>query len=106
MPLSPPDDALKPILLALRAQNPTLGVAKLHTKLLTQHPEWAVSEKRIKKLLAQESRPTPSSRPTSQVIENLNVSRWTSKVKVVDYGSTKGKGLEATQEIKVCYFYL
>ncbi|EJC97972.1 SET domain-containing protein [Fomitiporia mediterranea MF3/22] len=100
MPLSPPDDALKPILLALRAHNPTLGIAKLHTKLLTQHPEWAVSEKRIKKLLAQESRPGPPTRPTSQVIENLNVSRWTTKVKVVEYGSVKGKGLEATQEIK------
>lgn len=101
MTVSPPDEALRVVLLELRAQNPSLGISKLQTKLLTQHPEWAVSEKRVKKIIAQNERPVPPLRPTSRIIENLNVSRWTNKVKVVDYGSTKGKGLVATAEIKV-----
>ncbi|KAL5501618.1 hypothetical protein ACEPAH_8878 [Sanghuangporus vaninii] len=100
MPVSPPDEALKDVLIALRAENPGLGIAKLQNKLITQHPEWAVSEKRIKKLLAQTSQSTSQARPTSRVIDGLNVSKWSNKVKVVDYGPAKGKGLEATQEIK------
>ena len=98
MPVSPPDDALKDILIALRAEHPALGIAKLQNKLISQHPEWAVSEKRIRKMLGQSA---SQARPTSRLIDNLNVSKWTNKVKVVDYGPAKGKGLEATQEIKV-----
>ena len=101
MPVSPPDEALRDILTALRAQNPTLGIAKLHTKLLLEHPDWTVSEKRIKKVLTQASQPGPAPRPTSRVIDNLNVNRWSNEIKVVDYGKLKGKGLEAIIEIKV-----
>ena len=101
MPVSPPDDSLRAALLDLRANNPSLGISKLHTKLLAEHPDWTVSEKRVKKFLPRSSPPGPQSRPTSRVINNLNVTRWTNKVKVVDYGNPKGKGLEAIAEIKV-----
>lgn len=122
MPVSPPDEALKDVLRALRAENPTLGTAKLQAQLLVEHPEWSVSEKRVKKLLAAQNllvAPPPpkdgSSKqksgrtaqngdtepyPSSKVIEGLNVAQWTKKVKVVDFGVPKGKGLVVTEDIK------
>lgn len=122
MPVSPPDEALKEVLRTLRAENPTLGTAKLQAQLLIEHPEWSVSEKRVKKLLVAENLtlgPTPPKSkpfkpnssataqnggsepfPTSKVIEGLDVARWTKKVKVVDFGMPKGKGLVANEDIK------
>ena len=119
MPVSPPDEALKEVLRKLRAENPTLGITKLQAQLLIEHPEWSVSEKRVKKLLAAENlliTPPPAKNkskngaaatnsdaqlfPTSKVIEGLDVARWTKKVKVVDFGAPKGKGLVATEDIK------
>lgn len=115
MPTSPPDEALKDVLRALRVENPTLGTAKLQAQLLIAHPEWSVSEKRVKRLLAAENlliAPPPrksktkhvqndetSVFPSSKIIEGLDVTRWTKKVKVVDFGPTKGKGLVATEDI-------
>ena len=108
MPVSPPDEALKEVLRKLRAENPTLGITKLQAQLLIEHPEWSVSEKRVKKLLASEIllitlRP-PKNKPKngtaakdggtklfpmSKVIECLDVARWSRKVKVVDLHQKK-----------------
>ncbi|THH08554.1 hypothetical protein EW145_g2618 [Phellinidium pouzarii] len=55
MPVSPTDDELKDVLKVLRSENPILGVTKLQTRLLAEHPDWSVSEKRVKKLLAAEN---------------------------------------------------
>ena len=115
MPISPPDEALKDVLRALRAENPTLGTAKLQAQLLIAHPEWSVSEKRVKRLLAAENlliAPPPRKNktkhtqnnettvyPQSKTIEGLDVLRWTKKVKVVAFGPSKGKGLVATEDI-------
>ena len=136
MSLSPSDEVLKEALKVLRAENPTLGVAKLQALLLTRNPEWIVSEKRVKKCLAAENLlltpPLPKktggksnssntqmnanadiqvsanespnesaeAHPTSRIIENLDIMRWTKKVKVIDFGASKGKGLVVTEEIK------
>ena len=113
MSSAPTDQELKEALKQLRAENPSLGTLKIHAQLKTSHPEWSVSEKRVKKILQAENLtigpPAPkitekSSRklllyPTSRVIENLDVSRWTTKVKVLNFGREKGKGLVATEKI-------
>lgn len=45
----PSEEDLKIALRSLRADNPTLGVAKTQTLLLEQHKTWTVSEKRVRK---------------------------------------------------------
>lgn len=117
MPVSPPDEALVGVLRTLRAQNPTLGTAKLQAQLLIEHPEWSVSEKRVKKLLVAENLllvpPQPKEKAKkkaqngaselyakSKLIEGFDVGRLAKKVKVVDFGIPKGKGLVATEDMR------
>ena len=108
----PSDDDLKELLKTLRKENPSLGTAKLHAVLISSRPNWTVSEKRVKKILQAENLvvgpPAPKNAkkagnshlyPTSKVIDKLDVSRWTTKVRVANFGGTKGKGLVATEKI-------
>ena len=113
--VSPNESDLTVALVKLRAQNPTLGIGKLHALLVTAHPDWIVSEKRTKKVLQNEglvlAPPNqnhnhdvkPSNEdvpmPTSRVVEGLDVAKWTSKVEVKYLGKSKGKGLVATERI-------
>ncbi|EMD30911.1 hypothetical protein CERSUDRAFT_163648 [Gelatoporia subvermispora B] len=109
--ISPPEHDLKQALVSLRAQNPALGVPKLHALLLSQHPDWTVSEKRTRKILQSEGLvlgPTPILKtsdgsaellPTSRVIEGLDLLKWTPKVEVRYFGKGKGKGLVAKEYV-------
>ena len=107
---SPAEDVLKSALVAIKSQNPALGIAKTHALLLANHPNWVVSEKRTRKLLQHEGLvlnsatlpPAPESPlyPSSRVINNLDLHRWTPKIKVKYFDKKKGKGLVAAQEIK------
>lgn len=109
---SPAEDDLKSALVAIKSQNPSLGIAKTHALLLANHPNWVVSEKRTRKLLQHEglvlngATPPPARAPdspvypSSRVIHNLDLHRWTPKVKVKYFDKKKGKGLVAAQEIK------
>ena len=83
---------------ALRKTFPNLGAAKLHAQLLAQHPEWTVSEKRTRKILQQEGlvlspvsaqnqgpahprlNAADDKYPRSQLVEGLDVRKWTAKV--------------------------
>ena len=103
-PVTPSEDDLKAALLALKADNPTLGVPKIHALLLATHPEWSVSEKRTRKILqsaglVQTSAVSAAAPgqvfPTSRLIEGLDVAKWTDKVEVRFFGKAKGKGLVA-----------
>lgn len=110
---TPADEELKAALQALRAENPTLGIAKLHALLLARHPTWTVSEKRTRKILQVAGLVlTPAGaksqgqngsghalHPVSRVIEGLDVAKWTAKVQVEYFDSLKGKGLVATERI-------
>jgi len=107
MSVLPSEDLLKAALVALKSANPSLGIAKTHARLLETYPTWTVSEKRTRKLLQHEGlvlngTPTPEVAvyPSSRVIHNLDVHKWTPKVKVKYFDKRKGKGLVATQEIK------
>ncbi|OCH92551.1 SET domain-containing protein [Obba rivulosa] len=109
--ISPSEYDLKQALVSLRAENPALGIPKLHALLLSTHPDWSVSEKRARKILQNEGLvlgPTPAAKtadapgellPTSRVIEGLDVAKWTSKVEVRYFGKSKGKGLVAKENI-------
>lgn len=109
----PAECDLKSALVSLRARNPTLGTVKLHALLLAEHPEWTASEKRTKKILQHEGLvlgPCLSNKtvadnvaspfPISDVVEGLDVAKWTSKVAVKYFGRNKGKGLVAKESIR------
>ena len=105
----PSEEELKAALQALREQHPKLGIAKLHVLLLSENPTWSVSEKRTRKIIQNEGlslKPAnarhgtvDTPHPVSKVIEGLDVSKWTAKVRVKYFDSYKGKGLVATEKI-------
>lgn len=106
--VSPPEEDLKDALKTLRTENPTLGISKIHAALLAAHPEWAVSEKRTRKVLQSEGLVISSGNtsdsagfkfPASKVIEGLDVGKWTNKVEVRMFDRKKGKGLVAKERI-------
>eukprot|EP00287_Rhodomonas_sp_CCMP768_P002501 CAMPEP_0196720796 /NCGR_PEP_ID=MMETSP1091-20130531/3506_1 /TAXON_ID=302021 /ORGANISM="Rhodomonas sp., Strain CCMP768" /LENGTH=133 /DNA_ID=CAMNT_0042062121 /DNA_START=75 /DNA_END=476 /DNA_ORIENTATION=- len=50
--LVPEFDDLKPCIKAIKDANPEMGIAKVHAAVKEQHPEWQVSQDRVKKILA------------------------------------------------------
>jgi hypothetical protein len=106
---SPPEDELRDALVSLKSHNPTLGITKTHALLLASHPSWAVSEKRARKILQTEGlvlsgTSTPISEttnvyPSSRLIPNFDVNKWTPKIEVRFFDRKKGKGLVATEDI-------
>ncbi|TBU59985.1 SET domain-containing protein [Dichomitus squalens] len=106
--ISPSEDDLKGALVALKTANPTLGVPKIHARLVAEHPEWIVSEKRTRKVLQNQGLVQTLSasgaasgqvHPTSKLIEGLDVTKWTTKAEVKYFGKAKGKGLVAKEAI-------
>jgi hypothetical protein len=107
-PVSPPDNELIPAVVAIKASNPELGIAKTLSAVLAAHPDWAVSEKRLRKVLQNEglivggnTKATEGGRiyPSSRIIEDLDVSAWSSKVQVRYFNKIRGKGLVAKEKI-------
>ncbi|KAF7305950.1 Set-like protein [Mycena chlorophos] len=102
---APNDEQLGAAVSSLRTAHPTLGIPKLHTQLRTDYPDWAVSEKRFRKILAQLAVPADESNdqqphPTSKVIDGLNLAQWTTRVEVRVFDQKKGKGLVAKEKIR------
>jgi hypothetical protein len=105
----PSDDDLKIALLDIKSQNPSLGIAKTHALLLSEHPTWSVSEKRVRKVLQAEGLLLPSTPPvdgtkgkiypSSKLIDKLEVSKWSTKVLATYFDKAKGKGLVAKERI-------
>ncbi|RDB23340.1 putative protein lysine methyltransferase SET5 [Hypsizygus marmoreus] len=109
---APDEDTLRSALVTLKSEFPTLGIVKTHALLLTRYPEWAVSEKRTRKVLQTEGlvlgdSPSPQSGgstpqivyPSSRIIPDLDIPKWTTKVQVKYFDKKKGKGLIALQDI-------
>lgn len=106
----PSDEELATIVVALREAHPALGVAKLLAQLKTDHPTISVSEKRLRKVLAQISPPTVITKTQEASKDangdlvadtgldaSLDVSALKIKVKMFKGG--KGKGLVAREKI-------
>jgi hypothetical protein len=49
--ISPPEEDLKAAVASLKNGHPALGTVKLHALLLSENPSWAVSEKRLRRIL-------------------------------------------------------
>jgi hypothetical protein len=49
--ISPAEEHLKAAVASLKKEHPALGIAKLHALLLSENPSWAVSEKRLRRIL-------------------------------------------------------
>lgn len=115
-PQPPPDDLLIPALQELRIAYPTLGIPKMLTQLKTAHPEWSISEKRLRKVAGAQglslAAPTATSSgkpnerirpevvPKSHIDETLNVSEIAPKVQIKMFKGGKGKGVVAKEKIE------
>ncbi|KAI9454647.1 hypothetical protein BJY52DRAFT_1283286 [Lactarius psammicola] len=115
--ISPPEEVLRSAVLSLRKDHPTLGVAKLHALLLSEKSEWAVSEKRLRRIMTAEGltlQPQPQRKvtpaasgasprthiyPSSTLIEGLDIAKWTAAVEVKYFDKQRGKGLVTKEPI-------
>ena len=100
---TPGEEELKSALIELKAQNPSLGISKIHALLLAAHPDWTVSEKRTRKILQTQGLVQgagPAVHPTSRLIPNFDVKKYSSKVAPKFFDKRKGKGLVAVEPIK------
>ncbi|KAF8816928.1 SET domain-containing protein [Phlegmacium glaucopus] len=114
MPTIPQESELTAAVISLKNKDPSLGISRVHTLLLQTYPEWTVSEKRTRKILQSQglivSDPSSNSMssesaksriyPSSRVIDSLDISQWTPKVKVKYFNKKKGKGLVAEKDIE------
>ncbi|KAN0120543.1 hypothetical protein V8E52_004370, partial [Russula decolorans] len=127
--ISPPEEDLKVAVASLKKEHPTLGIAKpLHALLLSENSSWAVSEKRLRRILINSNSdgpltqhqgleyyattgnprgPGPSTAgskaahayPSSTLVEGLDVSKWTTTIEDRYFDRKKGKGLVAKEPI-------
>ncbi|KAF9269757.1 SET domain-containing protein [Marasmius fiardii PR-910] len=110
--VTPTDTELKEALKSLKSSNPTLGISKIHGLLLQTRHDWLVSEKRTRKFLQNEglvlsADPNGNSfqdkgkapYPSSRIIPNLDVGKWSTKVEVKYFNKRKGKGLVAKEKL-------
>jgi hypothetical protein len=103
--LPPPDCELLPVVERLRSENPSLGIPKLLVQLKVQHPEWAVSEKRLRKVL--QGLPSASSstyRDDMLVTDtgmdpSIDIAHLAPKLKVKMFPGGRGKGLVAKEKM-------
>ena len=110
---SPSDSDLASVLAALRGENPSLGIPKLHALLLSKKPGWLVSEKRTRKILqslglTNTTKRSPSDfagelkSPSSKLLKGLDPLKYAQKglaLRVEYFDQKKGKGLIATTDI-------
>lgn len=114
-PQPPADEVLVPALQQLRLANPTLGIPKMLNQLKAAHPEWSISEKRLRKVAGAQgltlSAPAPSNAkgserirpdviPKSHIDETLDVKEIAPKVQVKMFKGGKGKGVVAKEKIE------
>jgi hypothetical protein len=110
--ISPPEEALRSAVLSLRSRHPSLGVSKLHALLLSENSGWTVSEKRLRRIMTAEGltlqpqsqrKAAPASGahiyPSSTLIEDLDVAKWTAAVEIKYFDKQRGKGLIAKEPI-------
>lgn len=103
MSISPSDSELKDTLVALKAANPTLGIAKIHALLRSEHPDWAVSDKRTRKIMQNEGLVAGPSAgitfPSFRIAKTLDATKLSSKVEIHYFDKRKGKGLRLVEKV-------
>ncbi|KAL7420279.1 hypothetical protein Q5752_005248 [Cryptotrichosporon argae] len=110
-PQPPAEDDLVSALTALRASHPDSGAPKLLAQLKASRPDWAVSEKRVRKVLSTLGVGAGAGSSSSGgqgrelvartgVDTTLDVAALAPKVEVRMFGGTKGKGLVARAPVE------
>jgi hypothetical protein len=115
--ISPPEEDLKAAVASLKKGHPTLGIAKLHPLLLSENPSWAVSEKRLRRILKNSNPDGPLARHEGLEYATIGTPRGPgpssspsttgSKAAHVYPSSTLVEGLDVsrwTTAIEVTYF--
>ncbi|KAI0032124.1 hypothetical protein K488DRAFT_50580 [Vararia minispora EC-137] len=107
--VTPSDEELRATAISLKGDNPSFGVARLRALLLQENSSWTVSEGRLKKILQSEglinnqqqqsSIQSAEIYPSSRLVEDLDIERWSSLVEVKYFDKRKGKGLVAKEKI-------
>lgn len=82
-----------------KAQNPSYGISRLHAALKQTSPEWAVSEKRLRKLVAVPTEEAGLVADTG-LDPTLDISAIAPKLKARLFSGEKGKGLVAREKIQ------
>eukprot|EP00281_Chroomonas_sp_CCMP1168_P029148 CAMPEP_0206253214 /NCGR_PEP_ID=MMETSP0047_2-20121206/23033_1 /ASSEMBLY_ACC=CAM_ASM_000192 /TAXON_ID=195065 /ORGANISM="Chroomonas mesostigmatica_cf, Strain CCMP1168" /LENGTH=142 /DNA_ID=CAMNT_0053679409 /DNA_START=26 /DNA_END=454 /DNA_ORIENTATION=+ len=62
---------LKEVITAIKLASPDMGVAKVHAAVKAQHPNWQVSQDRVKKIVADAAVLTDESGKAKMVPKNL-----------------------------------
>ncbi|KAI0076992.1 SET domain-containing protein [Panus rudis PR-1116 ss-1] len=109
--MNPGEELLRHAVISIKKENPTIGIGKVHALLLSQHPDWSVSEKRTRKVLQNEGlvQCAPQTHgeakqkgaiiPKSKLIEGLDLSKYSAKIEVKFFDKQRGKGLIAKERI-------
>lgn len=105
--VSPPEDVLVAAVTDLRTKHPSLGLTKTLTQLKTDHPEWTVSEKRLRKVIQSTPKANGANDEPREVgliadtglDPSIDVTNVAPKVKVKLFGGEKGKGLVAKEKM-------
>ena len=74
--ISPPEEDLKGAVASLKKEHPALGIAKLHALLLSENPSWAVSEKRLRRILKASNPDGPLAGHQRLEYATTSTSRW------------------------------
>lgn len=101
--VSPSDDDLARAASEARSENPTLGIVKVLALVKERHPQWTVSEKRLRKFLSPVSAGTQGKthelKAQTGLDQSIDTTKLAPKVDVRLWEGVKGKGLVARAEI-------
>jgi hypothetical protein len=109
--ISPSDDLVISAIETTREVCPSMGAVKLLDRIKIRHPQWALSEKRFRKLLHSTSTTNGSGNKGNGIVtekslvaitsidSSLDVASLASKVKVKMFGGEKGKGLVVREKV-------
>jgi hypothetical protein len=102
----PTDDELLPAYRRIKERDPSLGLAKVLAQLKLANPEWAVSEKRLRKVVAGVQVDHSSAADEAGLVADtgldptIDIANIAPKVKARLFGGEKGKGLVAREKIQ------
>jgi hypothetical protein len=93
--LVPTDQDVSASIARVQVDQPDLGAAKLLATIKGYHPEWSLSEKRLRKILHAEAGLVA----TTGIDPTIDIKALAPKVAVKVFAKGKGKGLVAAEKI-------
>lgn len=93
--ITPDAPALTGLITKIKTADPSLGIKKVLSEIQSQEPTWLVSEKRVKKLMAEAGIATANAEPEAELDPSIPVSHIDKDVDI----STLTKGLVTARMI-------